>query len=255
MSSSHSPFHFLVRIHPLVKILAIFPLFVQASLTENRWSLIILILESFILLFVGSGIPKKKFFLILGTLFLGTAFYFVLFSFTAPAKKGSPLLFSFGSLSLYQAGVQEGITNSIRVLTLVFLSFLFTGTTSVTTLLYGLMQQGRLPYPIGYSIAAAYHFVPVLQQDLQFIRSAQHIRGFVGKTPWVLYQKLKRLAITLFVCSIRRADRLSLSMEARSFGAFPTCTYYRQLHITKQDRLFFVGYLLINSVLFYFSPS
>lgn len=244
-------FNFLIQLHPLIKILAITPLLILGSLTENPWILSFFSLESILLLFLGSGISTKKLFFILGSLLLGATFYFVLFTLTTPAKKDTFLLFSWGPLSISKASLDAGLLTTTRVSALVLLSFLFAGTTSVTTLLYSLMQQGRLPYRIGYTVAAAYHFVPVLWQELQLVRSAQQIRGFVGNNPKIWYQRLKRLSLTLFVSSIRRAERLALSMESRSFGAYTTCTYYRQISLVKKDIITLIIFWIINGLYFF----
>ncbi|NCC31446.1 MAG: hypothetical protein EOM24_05385 [Chloroflexia bacterium] len=88
-----------------------------------------------------------------------------------------------------------------------------------------LVQQGRLPYKIGYGAMAAFRFVPMLQSELRVIQATHRVRGVAGGGGVRgAYTQARRYAVPLLATAIRQAERTALAMDGRAFGAYETRT-------------------------------
>lgn len=79
----------------------------------------------------------------------------------------------------------------------------------------------HLPYRVGYAGIASIGFVSRFRQDFQTIRAAQAVRGTRLNGPILgpIYRWFSGIT-PLIITAIRHAQRLSMSMDARAFGAF-----------------------------------
>ena len=162
----------------------------------------------------------------------------------------TPLLFDWGPIRVYEGGLQEGLSTSLRVLALLTLSLPFSLTTDSADFIRALVQQWHLPYRLGYSTLAAFRFVPMLQTELSVIGAAQRVRGVNGVHGWRgAIERVRRYAVPLLASAIRGAERTALAMDGRAFGAFPTRTYYHRMRFSTADWLYMLGMLSISGML------
>jgi len=159
----------------------------------------------------------------------------------------SHLLLSFGPLHIYAEGLAFGLSIGLRILCVVSFSAIFMFTTDPTRLVYSLIQQARMSYRLGYTILAAYRFLPIMQREMANISAAHAVRGvYSAGSPSALLERARRYGVPLLANSIRQAERLAVAMDARGFAALSDRTYYLRLRVTPLDWLFLLGTLAVT---------
>ena len=123
-------------------------------------------------------------------------------------------------------GLLQGVHVLVRVLLLLMMSNLLTTTTSplaMTDAFYVLLSPLRLLFvPVGQIamiLSVAMQFVPTLFEEADAIRKAQTARGarFDSKKLRHKAAAVLPLAVPIFLSAFKRADELSLAMEARGY--------------------------------------
>ncbi len=147
-----------------------------------------------------------------------------------------PVLFQIGPLVVTAGGVEAGVYVAARFLSVVFLSYLFVLTTAPNDLAYALMQAG-LPYRYGFALITALRLVPVFEQEGQIVYCAQLARGVQYDTRSLrrFLTLARQFFLPLLVSALGKVDGLAVSMEGRCFGKYPTRTFLREVHLTRQD--------------------
>ena len=124
-------------------------------------------------------------------------------------------------------GIIRGIEIILRTTVVMMLSYIFIRTTTTVEIMKGIervmtpLRFLRVPTrDIALIMSIALQFIPVLYADFDRIRKAQIARGadFSGKSLKIRIKLILPLVIPAFVSAFRRADELSLAMEARGFG-------------------------------------
>lgn len=125
-------------------------------------------------------------------------------------------------------GFWQGIQVVVRVLLLLLMSGLLTATTAplaMTDAFHVLLSPlaiVRLPVgQIAMILSVAMQFIPTLFEEADAIRKAQTARG-AGFDSRKLTEKAAAvlpLAVPIFLAAFKRADELSLAMEARGYRA------------------------------------
>jgi energy-coupling factor transport system permease protein len=149
--------------------------------------------------------------------------------------------YTAGPLQLSREGVSFGAAIGLRLLCMITYTALFFATTAPAPFVNSLILQARLPYRLGFTILAAYRFLPILQQEMAQIRAAQHIRRGQHRAYFDPLTMLRHLSIPLLAGGIRRAERLALAMDGRGFGAYSARSYYVQPRVTRGDYIFLVA--------------
>lgn len=130
-----------------------------------------------------------------------------------------------------QEGLMQGVHTVVRVVLLLIFSGLVTATTAplamtgAMELLLSPLSLVRLPVgQIAMILSVAVQFVPTLLEEADAIRKAQTARGagFDSKKLRDRAGALAPLVVPVFLAAFKRADELSLAMEARGYrpGAF-----------------------------------
>lgn len=117
------------------------------------------------------------------------------------------------------------VTFSMRILIFVLATFLISLTTSPLSISEGLvsllkpLRLLRVPiHDLGMILFIALRFIPVLTGEMEMIRKAQYIRGVDFSGKWL--RKIKNsvaLVVPVFFSALRRADELSIAIEARGY--------------------------------------
>ncbi len=135
-------------------------------------------------------------------------------------------------------GLETGMRTAGRLLAIILASTLFVISTEPTALAAGLMSIG-LPYRWGFTLVTALRLAPLFRVEGHHVYRAQLIRGVTydraGPRRWWLL--LRNLCLPLVVGALRTVHLLSLSMEGRSFGLYPTRTFSRSIKLTNADWL------------------
>lgn len=138
------------------------------------------------------------------------------------------IIFSpFGNLS---TGLSAGISVAARFLGIIFSTQLFVTTTDPGVFAYALMRAG-LPSRAGFALINALRAVPFFEQDAVAIYNAQRARGAPYDQPGFIkrfFPLARDFFFPMLAAVIRRAEALTLAMEARAFGSVEQRTYARQ---------------------------
>lgn len=244
---------FLHRLNPLSKVLAVAPLTVLMLMVTDPWTPLAFIILALFSLVGLARVPVGRLTKILAPL-LFFVFFFVLtypFLIRSALVAETPLIFKLGPIALYQGGLYLAAVAGLRVLALIMLLLPFSLTSDSADFVRALVQQGRLPYRIGYSTLAAFRFVPMLQSEMSVLQAAHRVRG-VSSSRGLRggLERLRRSAVPLLTTAIRQAERTALAMDARAFGAFDTRTYFRRMPFRTADWLYVAGFWLLSLLIF-----
>lgn len=150
-------------------------------------------------------------------------------------RQGDVLL-QAGPLVVTSGGVEAGVYVAGRFLSVILLSYLFVLSTDPNDLAYGLMRAG-LPYRYGFALIMALRLAPVFEQEGQIVYQAQLARGVRHdvRSPRRFLTLARQFFMPLLVSALGKVDGLAVSMEGRCFGKYPTRTFFREVHPTRQD--------------------
>lgn len=161
------------------------------------------------------------------------------------SSEGTPLL-QLGFIRITDAGLNQAVHYSLRLMFLVMGTSLLTLTTSPIMLSDGiellLSPLKRFHFPaheLGMMMSIALRFIPTLLEETDKIQKAQMARGADFESGNLL-QRAKAmvpLLVPLFVSAFRRAGDLAMAMEARCYHGGENRTRLRVLRITRNDYL------------------
>lgn len=135
-------------------------------------------------------------------------------------------LFSLGPLHLTWAGLAQGARVVLRTALVVVLGTLLTATTRPQELVAGVRELlsplARLGVPTeaaALAVGVTVQFVPTLLRESRQLMRAQQMRcgGVASRGIMRRAVSYVRLLVPIFVSAFRRADELSLAMEARGY--------------------------------------
>lgn len=135
-------------------------------------------------------------------------------------------LFSLGPAHLTFEGLAQGARIVARTLLVIVLGTLLTATTrpqelvdGVRRLLRPLARVGVPVEPAALAVGVTVQFVPTLLRESRQLMRAQEIRCGNVATRGIMRRAVSyiRLLVPIFVSAVRRADELSVAMEARGY--------------------------------------
>ncbi|MBM6774833.1 energy-coupling factor transporter transmembrane component T family protein [Olsenella profusa] len=133
---------------------------------------------------------------------------------------------AIGPLAPSLAGAAQGLTVVVRVGAVGVLGALLTATTrpqqlvdGVRSLLAPLGRLGLTVEPVALAVGVTVQFVPTLLRESRQIIWAQRIRCGDVSSRSIMRRAVSyvRLLVPIFVSAFRRADELSVAMEARGY--------------------------------------
>ncbi|TDE56529.1 energy-coupling factor transporter transmembrane protein EcfT [Nonomuraea mesophila] len=214
-----------LRINPLAKIAIVLPpmvvlLFVRDVFTPLVFTVLALTAA------VAVTRPRPLRFLIgaavAAMVFTWTVLVFALT--TAPQiSVGTQVVLEVGPLTVHAGALESGAATVLRVTGLISLTVLGGAGTPGPELAGALVNQLKIPYRYVYPALVALRFVPRLRRDIAIINAAHRIRGVRERRgPLGALTRASHMLIPLMAGTIRHAERISLAMDARGFGAHPT---------------------------------
>ena len=154
-------------------------------------------------------------------------FVTVLF-YTPPAH--TPILWQWGILSVSWSGIISALLGTVRLFFLYYITSMLTFTTSLVDLTNGLQALlsplQRIGIPVNAFVMVlviAFKFVPIFIAEIERLVKAQTARGVRFDEGNIIqrFLKLAPLFVPLFVSGFKRAQVLSVAMDARCFGSRP----------------------------------
>ncbi|MCL2044061.1 MAG: energy-coupling factor transporter transmembrane protein EcfT [Treponema sp.] len=146
-----------------------------------------------------------------------------------------PLLGGKGSLKLN--GLFTGLMISCRIAALTVLLPVLTMTTEARHLACGLTRLG-FPYRTAHIITSTLNLIPSFEEEIRCIMDARKLRGVKTFEEGRFIAKLKEyplLVLPLMIKAMRKAQLVSLSMDARAFGAYKTRTWLPEIRMSVRD--------------------
>ncbi len=153
-------------------------------------------------------------------------FFLMIFLMNAFFHENGEALWSWWVLRLSCEGMVFGTHVAVRVALAILLGQLLCAVTSPLALIDALesllypLQYLRIPVQdIALILGAAMQFIPIFSEEAEMIRRAQTARGarFDSKNLTERANSLLPLAVPIFLSAFRRADDLSVAMEARGY--------------------------------------
>lgn len=223
------------RMDASAKLISFFILFAAVVCTTSGWGYVFISGITAAVLAL-SRLPLS---VTLGALRRMWVFFAIVFCMNALFTPSPTPLWSWWILTLSIDGFVQGAHMVLRVLLMLALGGVLTGTTPPMRLTEALamllrpLRWVRVPVDeVAMIIGIAIQFIPTLLEETLLLRRAQTARGapFESKHLWQRIASVPALLLPTFLCAFRRADELSLAMEARGYrGARSTAAVRVQL--------------------------
>lgn len=210
------------RLDARVKIICLLIL-LAVVIGASAVSSYVLILSAIGIIMMLSKLPMRHVFGTVGRLWL---FFGTIFLMNALFFDTDNALCSWWIFHLSIDGIKQGFSVVIHVILVLILSNVLTLTTSpteITTALESLIKPLKLlgvpTEDVAMIISVAIQFIPTLMEETEAIKMAQIARGarFESKKLKERALSVVPLVVPIFLSAFRRADELSLAMEARGY--------------------------------------
>ena len=152
--------------------------------------------------------------------------------------------FSFWIFNPSTAGLMQGIDVVFRIFLVLIITNAFTSATApmeITNALESLMSPlkwvGVPTEQIAMILSIAIQFIPTLSEETEMIRKAQMARGARFDSPKLVEkaEAVLPLVVPIFFAAFKRADELSLAMEARGYRTAAGRTKKKYAPLQLQD--------------------
>ncbi len=228
------------HLDPRIKIISLFAILAAIIAVRSMAGYILLTVFTASLIFLsGVGIKTG----LQGIKQVGP-FLLVIFLMNALIFDGENLLWSYAIFHNSVSGIVQGANVVLKVVYVMVLSSVLLATTTPMEITSGIerimspLQTIRIPVnDLAMMISIAIQFIPVLTEESELIIKAQMARGAKLDSP-KLRDKASAaipLIIPIFISAFRRADELSLAMEARGYRGGRNRTQKRRVPLRALD--------------------
>jgi energy-coupling factor transport system permease protein len=221
------------RLHPAVKILALFTVFWSIYWLDHPKALI----PVGVILLIAAHLSNSwaNFYRLRWLLFLIvfiTAIMWVIFY-----RQGQPL-FRLGPFPVSRASLAFGLGRGLKLAELIATTILFLSTTRVEEFAYGLAWMG-VSYRIGFVVTLAFRLAPLFIDSALDVVAAQKLRGhdFKRGGPIARMRGYVPVMVPVFMGALRRANNMAIALEARGFGHANRPTSLIEYPLTQADWL------------------
>lgn len=177
--------------------------------------------------------------------------------------QGEPLftlnLFSSFTITITKQGIIMSVLMFFRLFLLVSATSMLTLTTSPMLLTDGIenllrpLRVIKVPsQEIAMMMSIAIRFIPTLAEETDKIKKAQTARGADFESGNILRRakSMIPLLVPLFVSAFRRADELSVAMDARCYNTSTKRTRLKELHFSNIDLIAFLVTIAFVAIVF-----
>lgn len=202
------------RIHPTVKVFAIFAVFWSVYWVDHPLAL----LPIGLLLMAAAQFTRAwPNFQRLRWLFIMVVFFTTL-AWMVFYRVGKPLLV-LGPIYVSRSSLIFGLGRGLKLAELLATSVLFLSTTKVEEFTVGLSSLG-VPYRAGFAITLAFRLVPLFIDSALAVVQAQRLRGhdFDRGGPFERIKRYVPVMVPVFMGALRKANNMAMALEARGFG-------------------------------------
>ena len=229
---AQSPFH---RLHPVTKLCTLFLFIVVPFAAKSLFSMVAVLAGYILILLLARGASNlHKFW---KTLLIFWIFTFVIWI-VLPGLRGVPWSFEIAALL------------ATRIDAFVLAGLIFVTITRIEEFTYALTRVG-LPYKVAFTLSLGFRLVPLFYQNLQTIVSAQKSRGVDLDSGGIVHKARQYgpILAVLISYSLRNADLMAMSLEAKGFGYTNQRTSFIQPRLSWPDIAFALAGLIVVIVL------
>lgn len=246
------------RLDPRTKILISMFLMILLFIVSNFTGFAV-VFAFIAIITVISGVPFKFLYKGLKGVFFLIVFTGLINMFVTPGTRES-LVFEYGIIHIYKEGIRLALFMTVRLILLILGTSLLTLTTSpieltdgIEKLLSPFRRFGLPAHELAMMMSIALRFIPTLMDETDKIMKAQMARGadFESKNIIKKAKSLIPLLVPLFISSFRRADELSMAMEARCYRGGTGRTRMKQLKYTKLDFIAYAAFALLVAIVIF----
>ena len=237
----------LSKLDPRVKLFFLIAITTASLILTAPLALLPLLFMSLLIMLAGGVKPGAVWFKLRGFFGLIVMIFLLQCIFD---RSGEPLLIISGLTVVTASGFQTAVLVNLRLL-IIILSALIVATGETRDYLLA-MTQLKVPYEIAFMVLAALRFLPMLREEASDVLSAAQMRGLRIKKAGLKAQTGAYVSIVIPVVAgaIRRAELLSIVMEARGFRAYPQRTNMRRLRMRASDWVYALSFCVSIAALF-----
>lgn len=237
---------FIHRLHPTVKVFALFIMFWSVYWVDHPLALLPLGILMLLAAQVTGSWPN---FYALRWLFIPLIFFTTLV-WMVFYRQGTPLI-ETRIIHLSRASLVFGFGRGLKLAELLATSVLFLSTTKVEEFTAGLLRLG-VPYRVGFAITLAFRLAPLFIDSALMVVQAQSLRGYEFNQggPFERVKRYVPVVVPVFMGALRKANNMAMALEARGFGMNQRPTSYIDYQITLRDLAAFATLLLLGAIYF-----
>lgn len=165
------------------------------------------------------------------------------------------IVYRIGPLNITDNGLMQGPIFFFRLSVVVLASFVLIWTTDSRDLMVSLAKAG-IPYRYAFAVFLALRFLPLIQREVDAVRSAHAIRGRAARSSLIHRFKLwQRYVFTILVNGLRKAEATAASLECRAFGYYQDRTYLKDVHFHSSDLILILAFIVMNIAMIVFETK
>jgi len=243
------------NLDPRGKLLGLFVLAGFAFSINSIFDVFLMTLYTFTLMLV-SKLPIRYYLKSLKSIWFIVVFAFFIQLFNSMGE----VVFEFGFLKITDQGLFNASIITFRILFAIMLSSVLTLTTSPTSLAHAMEDVLRwffvpksFAHELSMVMTIAIRFIPVMASEADRIIKAQMSRGakfddrkLSGKIKGVV-----SIIIPLLVSALRRAEELSIAMEARGYSGYEGRTRFKTFNWKFKDSLFTASFVSLGVIVIF----
>ncbi len=237
---------FIHRLHPTVKVFALFMMFWSVYWVDSPLALIpIGFLMAWVAQITGAwpNFYRLRWFFVI--LVLTTTIAWMVF------YRRGPVLVNLPIIHLSRTSLVFGFGRGLKLAELLGTSVLFLSTTKVEEFAIGLLRLG-IPYRVGFAITLAFRLVPLFIDSALTIVDAQTLRGydFNQGGPFERIRRYVPVIIPVFMGALRKANNMAMALEARGFGHTHEPTTFIDYPVESADIVAFATLIALGTLYF-----
>jgi energy-coupling factor transport system permease protein len=217
------------RLHPTVKVLALFVVFWSVYWVDNPVA------------FIPLGVILLTLAVLTGS---GPNFYSLRWLFIIIVTSTTiSWMFVFGHKGAWvtHTSVMFGLGRGLKLAELLAASVLFLSTTKVEEFMVGLARLG-VPYRARFAITLSFRLAPLFIDSYLTVVDAESLRGLDFSEGRII-ERMRRyvpVVIPVFMGALRKANNMAMALEARGFGANSHPTSFIEYPVRARDIATFV---------------
>jgi len=241
---------FMHNLDPRVKLLGLFVLAGFAFSINSVFDIISMSVYTVILMML-SGLSLKYYLKSMKSIWFLVLFAFVMQLFS---YEGTPV-FSFWFITITDKALFNSMVVTFRLLFAILISTVLTLTTSPTSLAHAMediLKWFFVPKSFAHELSMvmtiAIRFIPVMANEADRIIKAQMSRGanFDDRKISGKIKGIVSIIIPLLISAMRRADDLSIAMEARGYHGWEGRTRFKVFSWKFSDTFFLFTFIAIS---------